>query len=406
MSSLAPPAAPVAPDGTLSASALASLGRRGFGVYVHIPFCAARCSYCDFVTYTSEELRGTSRTAFAAQAIEELRLASRVLGDERPPASTVFFGGGTPTLLPAEDLVAVLGAIEREFGLAPGAEVTVEANPDSVDPRSLAALREAGVTRLSIGMQSGSAHVLRSLGRTHTAGRAVQAVAEARAAGLEHISLDLIYGAAAETGDDWRASLEEALSAEPDHVSAYALTVEPGTRLAADVRRGAVPAPDEDALADRYALADELLSAAGLRWYEMSSWTRSRGARCEHNRAYWRGDDWWGVGPGAHSHVGGTRWWNVRHPADHARRLAEGLSPVAGSEALDDEQRRLERIMLEVRRVEGLDLAVAGDGGAEVASDLAADGLLEPEPLDAGRAVLTLRGRQLAELVVRSLSAV
>ena len=396
----------MAPDGALGAAALDGIGRRGFGVYVHVPFCATRCSYCDFVTYTAEELRGATRAGYAGQAIAELRLAARVLGDERPPASTVFFGGGTPTLLPAEDLTAILRAIAGEFGIAAGAEVTVEANPDSVDPRSLATLRESGATRMSIGMQSARGHVLASLGRTHHLGRPAAAAAEARAAGFDHVSLDLIYGAAAETDDDWHASVEEALSAEPDHVSAYALTVEPGTRLHADVRRGVVPAPDEDALAYRYALADELLSAAGLHWYEMASWAASPAARCAHNLAYWRGDDWWGVGPGAHSHVGGTRWWNVRHPADHAARLAEGRSPVAGSEALDDEQRRLERIMLEVRTREGLDLAIVGPGGDAVAERLADDGLLERPDARAGRAVLTLRGRQLAGVVIRALSAV
>jgi oxygen-independent coproporphyrinogen-3 oxidase len=386
--------------------ALAADPARPFGVYVHVPYCATRCSYCDFVTYTAEELRGrASRSGYAAQAIAEISLAARSLGGTQAPASTVFFGGGTPTLLPPADLASILAAIDDELGLAPGAEVTVEANPDSVDPASLAALRAGGVTRISFGMQSARAHVLDALGRTHTPGRPAAAAREAREAGFDHVSLDLIYGAPAETGDDWRASLEEALSAEPDHVSAYALTVMPGTRLHADVRRGAVPPPDEDALADRYAVADELLSSGGLRWYEISNWAAGPDARCRHNLAYWQGGDWWGVGPGAHSHVSGTRWWNVRHPADHAARLAEHRSPAEAGEVLDAGQRRLERIMLEIRTAEGLDTGVLSAAGLAAAQRLAGDGLLDPAPLLAGTAVLTLRGRQLGDLVIRSIAA-
>jgi oxygen-independent coproporphyrinogen-3 oxidase len=386
--------------------ALAADPARPFGVYVHVPYCATRCSYCDFVTFTAEELRGrASRSGYAAQAIAEIRLAARSLGSTPPIASTVFFGGGTPTLLPPSDLAAILQAVRDELGLADGAEVTVEANPDSVDPGSLAALRAAGVTRMSFGMQSARAHVLDALGRTHAPGRPAAAAGEARAAGFEHVSLDLIYGTPAETADDWRASLEEALAAGPDHVSAYALTVMPGTRLHADVRRGTVPPPDEDALADRYAVADELLGSHGLAWYEISNWAARPDARCRHNVAYWQGGDWWGVGPGAHSHVSGTRWWNVRHPADHAARLAEGRSPADGSEVLDPAQRRLERIMLEVRTAAGLDTRVLSVAGVAASHELAGDGLLDAASLRHGTARLTLRGRQLADLVVRAIAA-
>ena len=379
---------------------------RTLGVYVHVPFCATRCSYCDFVTYTADELRGhDARAGYAVQAIAELRLAADALGPQRPPVATVFFGGGTPTLLPAGDLAAILRAVDDELGLAAGAEVTVEANPDSVHPRSLAALREAGVTRMSFGMQSARGHVLAALGRTHAPGRPAAAAREARAEGFEHVSLDLIYGASAESDDDWRASLEEAVAAGPDHVSAYALTVMPGTRLHADIRRGATPAPEEDALAERYETADAVLGEAGLDWYEISNWAASDDARCRHNLTYWDGGDWWGVGPGAHSHVAGRRWWNVRHPADHAAFVAAGRLPVAGEETLDAEQRRLERIMLAVRTRAGLDLATAGAGAPAQAERLRDDGLLERDALRGGRAVLTLRGRRLADLVVRSLAA-
>jgi putative oxygen-independent coproporphyrinogen III oxidase len=391
-------------DGALPAAARAELGARAFGVYVHVPFCATRCGYCDYNTFTAEELPGGgTRRAFAQAAIAELRLARRVLGEDAPPVATVFFGGGTPTLLSPADLAAILRAIDDELGLAPGAEITTEANPESVAPASLAALREAGFTRISLGMQSAVPHVLAVLDRTHTPGRAAAAVAEARAAGFEHVSLDLIYGTPGERQEDWQASLDAALAAGPDHVSAYGLIVEPGTRLAAQVRRGELPAPDDDVLADRYELADALLGGAGLSWYEIANWAATPAAHCRHNLGYWRGGDWWGVGPGAHSHVGGVRWWNVLHPSSYAERVAAGRSPAHARELLDEATRRFERIMLELRLVEGLDTGLLDDAGRAAATHAAADGLLDPAALAAGRAVLTPRGRLLADAVVRAL---
>ncbi len=403
---------PAPRDGALPAGALAGLGERPFGIYVHVPFCATRCGYCDFNTYTAGELDadparpGALREGYAAAALAELRLARRVLGDGAPRVDTVFFGGGTPTLLPARELAVILGAIDDAFGLARGAEVTTEANPESVDPASLAALREAGFTRVSLGMQSAVPHVLATLDRTHTPGRAAQAAAEARAAGFEHVSLDLIYGTPGESDDDWRASLDAALAAEPDHVSAYALIVEPGTRLAAQVRRGALPAPDDDVLADRYELADAALGAAGLQWYEISNWAAGPEAACRHNLGYWRGGDWWGIGPGAHSHVGGVRWWNVLHPSAYADRLAAGASPAAGRELLDDATRRLERVMLELRLADGLPLDVLDEAGRAAAAQAAADGFADPAALTGEQRVrLTLRGRLLADAAVRELTS-
>ncbi|MDO8187422.1 radical SAM family heme chaperone HemW [Conexibacter sp. JD483] len=403
----APDAAAPPADGALPAAALAELGRRPLAIYVHVPFCATRCGYCDFNTYTAEELPGgVGRGSYAATAISELRLARAVLGAGEAPVpqvETVFVGGGTPTLLAAGDLAAILAAIDEQFGLAPGAEVTTEANPESVSPESFSTLRAAGFTRVSLGMQSAVPHVLATLDRTHTPGRPAAAAAEARAAGFEHVSLDLIYGTPGESDDDWRASVEAALAAGPDHVSAYALGVEPGTRLHARVRRGELPLPDEDQLADRYAIADELLAAAGLRWYEISNWARSDGDRCAHNLNYWRGADWWGVGPGAHSHVGGVRWWNVLHPSAYARALSAGRSPAAGRELLDAETRRFERIMLETRLREGLDTALLRPDGLAAARRAAADGLASPEALAAGRVLLTRAGRLLADALVRDL---
>jgi oxygen-independent coproporphyrinogen-3 oxidase len=400
---------PAPADGALPASALDGLGERPFGVYVHVPFCAARCGYCDFNTYTPGELAGGQgdggRGGYVDAVLAELALARRVLGDAAPRAETVFVGGGTPTLLASQELARILAAVEATFGLAPGAEVTTEANPESVDPASLAALRTAGFTRVSLGMQSAVPHVLATLDRVHTPGRAAAAAAEARAAGFEHVSLDLIYGTPGESDDDWRRSLDAALAAAPDHVSAYALIVEPGTRMAAQVRRGALPAPDDDALADRYELADAALAEAGLRWYEISNWAAGPDAACRHNLGYWRGGDWWGVGPGAHSHVGGVRWWNALHPSAYVARLAQGASPAAGRELLDAETRRLERVMLELRLADGLPLDVLDDAGRAAAAQAVADGLLDPAALAAGRARLTPRGRLLADAVVRSLTA-
>lgn len=388
-------------DGALPGTALDGLGSRPFAFYVHVPFCVTRCGYCDFNTYTATELGpGASRDSYADTAIAEVRTARRVLGDVDLPVETVFVGGGTPTLLPADDLGRVLDAIDAEFGLVPGAEVTTEANPESVDEAYVGRLREVGFTRVSYGMQSAREHVLAVLERTHTPGRVPQVVEWTRKAGFEHVNLDLIYGTPGETDDDWRASVEAALMAEPDHVSAYALIVEDGTRLAAQVRRGELAAPDDDAMADRYLVADALLSAHGLHWYEISNWAADPRAACRHNLLYWTGADWWGVGPGAHSHVGGTRWWNVKHPAAYAARLAEGASPAHAREILGEDDRRVERVMLELRLAEGCPTDLLDDKAVRRAID---DGLIEPAPYERGRAVLTLRGRLLADAVVRDL---
>ncbi|MFG1812270.1 radical SAM family heme chaperone HemW [Kribbella sp. NPDC049174] len=396
------PEGEVAPrDGALPEAAVREAASRPLGFYLHVPFCASRCGYCDFNTYTAKELGGGgSQASYAETAVEEIRMARRVLGGLDRPVETVFFGGGTPTLLPAKDLGRMLAAVRDEFGLAAGAEVTTEANPESVDPAYLEGLLEAGFTRVSFGMQSASTHVLKILDRQHTPGRALQAVKEATAAGFEHVNLDLIYGTPGESLEDWRTSLESALSADPDHVSAYALIVEDGTQLARRVRRGELPMPDDDDLADKYVLADELLSAQGLTWYEVSNWARTEDARCRHNELYWRGDTWWGIGPGAHSHVGGVRWWNVKHPSAYAERLSAGESPAHARETLDPETRRIERVLLEIRLSAGLPLDVLDQPGREAVDEVVKDGLAE---IAANRLVLTDRGRLLADAVVRDL---
>jgi putative oxygen-independent coproporphyrinogen III oxidase len=402
---LPPDGAPVPADGRLPVRALDGLGGRPFGVYVHVPFCLTRCGYCDFNTYTAAELGGgASRESYAGQAIEEIRLARRVLGAAAVPVSTVFFGGGTPTVLPPAHLGAIVRAIDAEFGLAPGAEVTAEANPETLDERVLPELLDAGFTRISIGMQSAVPHVLSVLDRVHQPGRPQRCVAWARAAGFEHVSLDLIYGTPGESDGDWERSLRAALDAGPDHISAYALIVEKGTRLAARIGRGELPGPDDDVLADRYLVADDLLGRAGFAWYEISNWASAAAARCQHNLLYWHGADWWGIGPGAHSHVGGTRWWNVRHPAAYAQRIAAGVSPGQAREVLTAAERRTERIMLRTRLATGCPLGELSAAGRLAAAAAEADGLLDGAALVAGSAVLTRRGRLLADAVIRGLT--
>jgi putative oxygen-independent coproporphyrinogen III oxidase len=386
-------------DGSLPASALATPGH-SFGVYVHVPFCATRCGYCDFNTYAPGE--GVLRDGYVDAVLAELALAGRVLGEPRT-VDTVFVGGGTPTLLDPGDLARILDAIDATWGLAPDAEVTTEANPESVGPVSLRALRLAGYNRVSLGMQSTAPHVLSILDRRHTPGRALAAAGEARAAGFEHVNLDLIYGTPGETTDDFVASLEAAVDTGVDHISAYALIVEDGTRLAARVRRGELPYPDDDAAADRYLAAESVLSAAGLDWYEVSNWSRGAAARCRHNLLYWTGGDWWGLGPGAHSHLGGVRWWNVKHPAAYAARLAAGESPAQAREVLTAAERHTEEVMLRLRLSSGLPLSTLDGVGRGAAEQVASDRLLDPKAFADGRAVLTLGGRLLADAVIRAL---
>ncbi len=401
-----PPAGEPAPaDGSLPEPSAARLGAAPFGVYVHVPFCLTRCGYCDFNTYTAAELgSGASRDGYAALAIEEITLAARVLGGQAGPVQTVFFGGGTPTLLSAASLGSMLRAIDSELGLAPDAEITAEANPETVDEQTLAELRAVGVTRLSIGMQSAVPHVLAVLDRVHEPGRPQRCVRWARAAGFRRVSLDLIYGTPGETDADWLASLDAALAAEPDHISAYSLIVEDGTRLAARIRRGELPAPDDDVLADRYVMADDRLSATGLHWYEVSNWAAAPGSRCRHNELYWTGGDWWGVGPGAHSHVAGTRWWNVRHPAAYASRMAESASPAQAREILSGAEQATERIMLLTRLAAGCPLGELSPVGRSAAEQAATDGLISSEALATGVVRLTQRGRLLADTVIRAIT--
>jgi oxygen-independent coproporphyrinogen-3 oxidase len=378
-----------------------------FGVYLHIPFCTARCGYCDYNTYTATELRGVTRQSFVDDLLGEIAFAHRVLvdgGHPIRPAATVFIGGGTPTLLPTADIARILDAVRQTFGIVAGAQITIEANPDSVSEAGMRELAAAGVTRVSVGMQSAVTDVLAVLDRTHDPESVVTAVAWAKAAGLR-TSVDLIYGTPGESLANWQESVEAALALGTDHVSAYALIVEDGTALERRIRRGELEPIDDDVHADMYELADDLFTAAGYDWYEVSNWAKDPASRSLHNLSYWQGTDWWGFGPGAHSHLNGVRWWNVKHPAAYAERIAAGDSPALEREILDDEQRVYESVLLGVRVRDGIAIDSLGPLGRAAVAGLIADGLVDGQSAIAARVVLSRRGRLLADLVVRTLLA-
>ena len=373
-------------------------------IYVHIPFCASRCGYCDFNTYTAKELgsselgNGVRQNTFHEVLIQEIELASRELPGAQ--VSTVFFGGGTPTLIGAPALNAVLESIGNNFSIMPDAEITTEANPDSVDKAMLTELKAGGFTRMSFGMQSVASHVLAVLQRTHHSGASEEAARMAREVGFEHVNLDLIYGTPGETNDDVRASVQAVLDSGVDHVSAYSLIVEEGTPLARQVNKGELPAPDDDVCAERYELIDSMLIDAGMQWYEVSNWSRP-GGECRHNQAYWSGSNWWGIGPGAHSHVHGTRWWNHKHPGTYSTALTGGGSLRAGEEVLTPEQIHAERVMLAIRTRSGLDVGELSPTELERTTSLIERGLLRSE--SGSRVRVTESGRLLADAVVREL---
>ncbi len=359
------------------------------GVYVHIPFCADRCDYCDFATWTDRgHLIGDYVDACVAQVDDQMATIGR-------RATSVFFGGGTPSLIPADGIARIVTAIQREDG----AEVTVECNPDSVSPEQLATYRAAGVNRLSFGVQSLQPHVLEELGRTHDPASVERAVGWARAAGFEHLNLDLIYGTPTESIDDWRRSLDGVIALGPDHVSAYALTVEPGTALGKDVAGGGRDAPDDDDQAEKYEIADDVLTAAGYAWYEISNWAQP-GGECRHNILYWEQGDYLAIGAAAHGHIDGRRFWNLRTPERFIAAIQTGATTEAGDEVLDGPTSTEEAMLLAIRTRAGIPIT---NQLAEVAAELTDDGLAEPAT---DRIVLTRRGRLLASAVtVRLLAA-
>ena len=413
-----PAGAPAPRDGRIPASCAHACQNRDFSLYVHIPFCSVRCGYCDFNTYATEDFGdGIGLGAYADDATAEIFFAARTLeasGVVKRPLHTVFFGGGTPTKLPAYDLVRILRTAIDIFGIEDGAEVTTEANPDSVTYEDLQTLKDGGFTRVSFGMQSVVPEVLKVLDRTHTPENVPKVVAWARDIGLQ-VSIDLIYGSPSETLEQWEQSVQAAISYQPDHISAYSLIVEDGTKLAAQIRRGEYTMPDDDLMADMYLRAEDLLMQAGYRWYEVSNYSRSEHTRSDHNMAYWRNQDWWGIGPGAHSHINGTRWWNIKHPVPYAHRVRAGESPAAAREVLDSGTRSFETIMLLIRVREGLPMheLLAVHPAADLGSSLRwllSQGLIEPDiftntgaPNPDASVKLTLQGRLLGDAVTREL---
>jgi putative oxygen-independent coproporphyrinogen III oxidase len=408
-----PIADPAPLDGLLPAQASVGVESRSFHAYVHIPFCRVRCGYCDFNTYTATELEGAPQSDYADTLIREIDFSTVTLEGSGVPQrrlKTVFFGGGTPTQLPASDLVKILNSLSARFGFETGAEITTEANPDNVDFEYLSELRAGGFNRVSFGMQSAVPSVLKTLERTHKPENLPLVVAAAKEAGLA-TSVDLIYGAPGETLEEWQTSLQAAIALNPDHISAYSLIVEDGTKLARQIRSGQLSEPDEDLQADKYELADKLLAASGYAWYEVSNWAKVSEIsdnRSAHNISYWQSQDWWGYGPGAHSHVGGVRWWNVKHPSAYSGKLTEGVSPAAGRETLSDRTRLEERILLEIRVESGLSveqIKSVNPDAAKLIAGFIADELVDPLSALRGTLRLTLKGRLLADSLVRQILA-
>lgn len=375
-----------------------------FGVYLHVPFCATRCGYCDFNTYTPGEVgAGASQGDYLDAISRELELAVAAHPELQRSADTIFIGGGTPSLLGAHGLSRLLDGVRNTFGISANAEITTESNPESTSPEFFDGLLEAGFTRVSLGMQSAVPQVLATLDRTHTPGRPAAAVAEARAAGFRHLNLDIIYGTPGESMADLDETLAAVLATEVDHVSAYSLIVEPGTAMARKVRRGELAMPDDDDLADRYERIDRALSSAGFDWYEVSNWSRP-GGQCRHNMLYWRDGNWWGAGPGAHSHLGDSRFFNVKHPARYAAVVSNGQLPVQDSEALSPHDRHVEAIMLGLRLSEGIAADILQPAEREAAQAQVAAGMLEfvpaATPAGAQRLRLSERGRLLADAII------
>lgn len=396
-------------NGLLSKTEIQGSESRSFHAYVHIPFCKDICGYCDFNTYTATQLGTLKQSDYARSLISEIAFSSEVLeksGIGARKFTTVFFGGGTPTLLPATDLIEILDALSHEFGFVEGAEITVEANPDTVTVEKFAELRKAGFNRVSIGMQSGVQSVLNTLERTHDPENVAKAFEIVQDLGFG-TSLDLIFGAPGETLDQWRESLEAAIALSPDHLSAYSLIVEPGTKLARQINSNELADVDDDLQAEKYELTETLLSEAGYGWYEISNWSKTEGLQSNHNLAYWMGQDWWGYGPGAHSHLGSVRWWNQKHPLSYSKKLEARVSPAAGREQLLPETASLERVLLESRTSAGMsisDLVELEPSAKQKVPQLIADGLIQGDRALKGQLVLTVKGRLLADAVVRMLT--
>lgn len=381
-----------------------SSAKSALSFYVHIPYCSKRCGYCDFNTYTPQELNSPNlsliTTPYIDAVVAEIELAKKKVGPVSVP--TIFFGGGTPSLMPAEQIARVIQKIKEEFELATDAEITLEANPDTLTASYLDALATAGVNRISMGMQSAVPHVLSALDRTHNPENVVTACEIVKAAGIEHLSVDLIYGVPGESINDWRNTFERALELPIDHISAYSLIVEVGTKLAARLKRGEFEMPPDDETAEKYLLFDEAAEARGFKWYELSNWAKP-GGECRHNISYWNGSNWWGVGPGAHSYLGNRRWWNVKHPITYQSALQSNKTPEASHELLTEENMRDEFLMLQIRMSQGISLADLSAREIAKATSFRDSGHIEESGWNEGNLILSRSGRLIADRIVREL---
>ena len=369
--------------------------------YIHVPYCVSRCGYCDFNTYTPSELNGDLAqvsNGYIDQLIKEVDIAGMRVSNE---ISTIFIGGGTPTLLDPIDFKRLLDKLQDKFGFKEGIEITIEANPDSVDNEKLEKLILIGINRISFGMQSAVPHVLKVLDRTHDPLNVERSVTAAKSAGFKEISVDLIYGTPGESIEDWKLSIQSALQLPITHISAYALILETGTRLANQVKRKEYVIPDDGETAEKYLIADREFTKHGFSWYELSNWAKP-GSECKHNLAYWRGDNWWGLGPGSHSHIDGERFWNIKHPNTYRNALKEG-SPIAGREVLTAEDIENERVMLEIRLPSGIDKASLKSAQLDQVNQYLEGGELDKSAWQNGRIALTANGRLVADRIVRSI---
>ena len=374
--------------------------------YIHIPYCIKRCGYCDFNTYTPGELQITTglndiSNSYIDLLIKEIELARAEVG-ENINVPSIFFGGGTPSLMQASDIGRVISTIKNRFNLSAEAEITMECNPDTVSKESLTQFKGVGVNRLSFGMQSAVKHVLETLDRTHNPDNLLQVTNWADQIGFKEISVDLIYGTPGESISDWQTSIDAALSLPITHISAYALIVEEGTKLAAQIKRGQVNPIDDDLAAEKYLIADQAFTSAGFDWYELSNWAKPNSAS-KHNLAYWLGDNWWGAGPGAHSHLNGRRFWNVKHPNLYKEKIESNQSPIAGSESLEELQRESERLMLSLRLPTGVAKKTLNEQQLLELSEYVESGHLDQSNWNEGRATLTVDGRLIADRILRQI---
>ena len=391
-----PEGSPAPLDGNLTN--LFDLVNKPFSLYVHVPYCSKRCGYCDFNTYTPSELdREDQIESWLNSAVKEIELARRVLKEELT-IDTIFFGGGTPSLLDSNTVDNFIQSVKSNFKLKPGLEITIEANPDSITEEKSQRWLNSGINRVSIGMQSSTKEVLKKLDRTHNPDNVSHSVDILKKSGFDNFSLDLIYGTPGESLNDWENSLKDAIALNPPHISAYSLVIEPGTKMGAQLNRGEISQVNDDEAADKYQLADEMLNKNNYSWYEISNWAK-KDKECKHNLNYWLGNNWWGIGPGAHSHINGVRWWNHKLPKVWRELLEKQNSPALAREVLSEDQIRSEQIMLLSRLRTGLGNQELDENRIEnlIANQLAT--------LDANKIVLTLKGRLLADEVFRQLSA-